>query len=425
MFKLPALKPYGEQREPKARLAPTLESTDEFKGSNRKQTWQSAGGRTRSACSDPDAYFNPPIKTRTWQLQADEVMADSTSTEKFRSLAVYAEMKLQEVLEKCSEITPPQARKSEHAPDRFRAACCLQLLSELCMFVGPFENTLAKIKEELARSIYSEYYASQEGDLAFDQIPWFAVADKLENEKRVMVADKEKFTVALMEHQEAMKRVDAQVAMLQLKLREAEVANTALRIEIEVTKESEKKAVLEGGGLKEELKRARKEIMRLKDEKEVLQSEFEEAKAEATENEDSLRLRMEHLKRQAADAEEELRKSEALRQGLVHASLVQAAEEKVMQLEAELQVYKDRADEARLDRIKEVMTPRVNWKALDPFSEGPPPAGTSSKDIIKRMVKRLKKQEDGMPTRKVKSPQEKRHWGWGGFCMPNGTQPAV
>ena len=79
----------------------------------------------------------------------------------------------------------------------------------------------------------------------------------------------------------------------------------------------------------------------------------------------------------------------------------QAAEKKISVLELELAKYQERADEVRLERIKEIMTPRVNWKALDPFGEGAPAPGTSSKDIIKRMVKRLKRMDDGMPSRQV------------------------
>ena len=89
----------------------------------RKQTWSSG---SRSKRSDPDASYNPPIKTRTWENQADDVMSDGATTEKFRSLAVYADIKLQEALEKCNEITPAHVRE-ENAPDRFRSACCLQV----------------------------------------------------------------------------------------------------------------------------------------------------------------------------------------------------------------------------------------------------------------------------------------------------------
>lgn len=51
------------------------------------------------------------------------------------------------------------------------------------------------------------------------------------------------------------------------------------------------------------------------------------------------------------------------------------------------------------------MTPRVNWKVLDPFGEGEPPPGTSSKDMIKRMVRRLRREDaDAGPSKKVGLP---------------------
>ena len=86
---------------------------------------------------------------------------------------------------------------------------------------------------------------------------------------------------------------------------------------------------------------------------------------------------------------------------LLSCALQQDAEKKIGVLELEVAKYQERADEVRLERIKEIMTPRVNWKGLDPFGEGAPPAGTSSKDMIKRMVKRLKRMDDGMPSRQV------------------------
>ena len=105
------------------------------------------------------------------------------------------------------------------------------------MFVGPFEHTLLRIRDELVRqhipllyipqligsrdvlmrlanrqadwalvyqqaaSIYSDYYTSEGGNLAFDQTPWFLVVEKLEAEKKVLIAEREKFTAALLQHQ--------------------------------------------------------------------------------------------------------------------------------------------------------------------------------------------------------------------------------
>jgi hypothetical protein len=46
----------------------------------------------------------------------------------------------------------------------------LQLLSELCEMSLPFSPVLTVILDELARSIYSDFFVSQDGSLAFDQV---------------------------------------------------------------------------------------------------------------------------------------------------------------------------------------------------------------------------------------------------------------
>jgi hypothetical protein len=81
------------------------------------------------------------VKTRSWDAQATEVMADASSTERFRSLAVYADIKLQEALDKCNGITPAHAR-DEGAPDRFRAACCLQVLCQIIKIWSPIAKCI-------------------------------------------------------------------------------------------------------------------------------------------------------------------------------------------------------------------------------------------------------------------------------------------
>jgi len=407
MFKLPALKPYGgeEGREARSRLAPTLTASDEFSGSpSRKGSLRGRGDGSRSSPAqlkfEPDESFNPPVKTRNWDAQASEVMADASTTERFRSLAVYADIKLQEALDKCNDITPAHAR-TEGAPDRFRAACCLQLLNELCAFVGPFEHTLRRIKEELALSIYSEYYSSEGGNLAFDQIPWFVVAERLEAEKKQLLADRERFTAALMEHQSAMVKVEGHLAMLQEKVAESEEANATLRAEVEALQERERDMQMESTGAKEELKRARKDLLRLRDDHRRLEADSTSAREEAEDQENALRLRMQHMKRQVADAEARVQEVEAQKAKLVPATTLMTAEKRIAELTEDVEKYKERADELRLERIKEVMTPRVNWKVLDPFGEGEPPPGTSSKDMIKRMVRRLRREDaDAGPSKK-------------------------
>ncbi|MCG8340086.1 MAG: hypothetical protein MI674_02270, partial [Cytophagales bacterium] len=51
------------------------------------------------------------------------------------------------------------------------------------------------------RSIYSDYYLSENGTLSFDQVPYFLVADRLSLEKDQMLAEKEMWRSELLERQ--------------------------------------------------------------------------------------------------------------------------------------------------------------------------------------------------------------------------------
>ena len=49
---------------------------------------------------------------------------------------------------------------------------------------------LTTLRDELVKSIYSEYYESERGNLQFDQLTWFSVADRLKREKDVMMQER-------------------------------------------------------------------------------------------------------------------------------------------------------------------------------------------------------------------------------------------
>lgn len=51
------------------------------------------------------------------------------------------------------------------------------------------------------KSVYSGYYVSERGTLVFDQLTWFAVAERLEREKAVMVEERDKFQQQLSSQQ--------------------------------------------------------------------------------------------------------------------------------------------------------------------------------------------------------------------------------
>ena len=102
--------------------------------------------------------------------------------EKYRSAALRIEVKLAEAL---GRAPPKEARALERnpRPDKFRTAVCMELMGDLCELAGPFSETLRTIREELAKGIYSDYYLADSDALAFDQLPYFIVVERLAGEK--------------------------------------------------------------------------------------------------------------------------------------------------------------------------------------------------------------------------------------------------
>ena len=65
-----------------------------------------------------------------------------------------------------------------------------QLLGEFAELCGPFSTVLTTLRDEMVRSIYSEFYESERGNLQFDQLTWFSVSERLEREKDVMMQER-------------------------------------------------------------------------------------------------------------------------------------------------------------------------------------------------------------------------------------------
>ena len=73
----------------------------------------------------------------------------------------------------------------------------MQLLEELGSACAPFARPLKRIRDELARAVFSQYYTSDDGTLAFKQLPYFAVVSRLETEKAHLLADRDALRLAL------------------------------------------------------------------------------------------------------------------------------------------------------------------------------------------------------------------------------------
>ena len=76
-----------------------------------------------------------------------------------------------------------------------------QVLTELCTISGPFSRVLGKLKDELIRSIYSNYYAMEQTGLQFRQLPYFKAAERLEADNKHLTQEKEAFRKVLQRRQ--------------------------------------------------------------------------------------------------------------------------------------------------------------------------------------------------------------------------------
>lgn len=141
-------------------------------------------------------------EVRDWRSQAVGVTKDGPSAERFKSLAVHAETKLHEALKRCDELCPPSYTKDgAERPNKLKTAVCCQLLGEFGELCGPFAPVLKQMRDELIKSLYSWYYATDSGSLAFDQQPWFSVATRLQREKTIMIEERDRFKQMLASHQ--------------------------------------------------------------------------------------------------------------------------------------------------------------------------------------------------------------------------------
>lgn len=85
----------------------------------------------------------PPVRPPT-------PAADVTSSDKYKSLALHAEVKLAEALERCTRVCPTAyTSEGEEKPNKLKTAVCCQLLGEFAELCGPFSAVLRSIKDEL------------------------------------------------------------------------------------------------------------------------------------------------------------------------------------------------------------------------------------------------------------------------------------
>ena len=77
----------------------------------------------------------------------------------------------------------------------------LQVLTDLCNVTGPFSKMLSTVRDELVKSIYSDYYSMEQQGLQFSQLPYFKAAERLEADNQHLQQEKEAFKKVLLRRQ--------------------------------------------------------------------------------------------------------------------------------------------------------------------------------------------------------------------------------
>eukprot|EP00798_Chlamydomonas_sp_ICE-L_P026371 gene26371-17465_t len=229
MFKLPQLQPQltGNNGVERSKSASTY---NPFSSSSTRR-YAPPGGE------EAQVIANSAFEVKGWESLAKEITHDVTQSDKYKSIALHAEVKLAEALEKSARVCPTtHAPGGEERPNKLKTAVCCQLLGEFAGLCGPFSSVLKNIRDELLKSTYSWYYVSERGALVFDQLPWFTVAERLEREKEVMAIEREQFKSALQEQQDAIMRIEEQVVDYQWAMNSIHVPHpdAIMRIEEQV-----------------------------------------------------------------------------------------------------------------------------------------------------------------------------------------------
>jgi hypothetical protein len=75
-----------------------------------------------------------------------------------------------------------------------------QLLGEFASLCGPLAGPLATLRQELLPALYSSWCAAA-GGLAYEQVPWFEVAARLQRDKEALQELQEGWRRALAQRQ--------------------------------------------------------------------------------------------------------------------------------------------------------------------------------------------------------------------------------
>ena len=169
------------------------------------------------------------VRTQDWHAQGQDLTQTETPKRQ-QSVCIQLEVKLAEALDRCDSLSPPQAGiDGQLLPNKLRTAvcckascmdcqgillpnllytpllvlteACIQVLTDLCNVSGPWSKVLRTLRDELVRSVYSDYYAMEQQGLQFSQLPYFKAAERLEADNQHLLHEKDAFKKVLLRRQ--------------------------------------------------------------------------------------------------------------------------------------------------------------------------------------------------------------------------------
>ena len=305
--------------------------------------------------------------------------------DKFRSVALYAEVKLTEALTRVKTMRLKANDGNpvpEDEPDRLRTAVCVQVFSELCKMAGPFSSVLQRLRDEFVLSMYSDYYISEGGDSVFDQQPYFSAIKRIEQERAQLLEEQERFRDLLMDREEDISEIeDRSSSFAEMMQRTAENTENMQRS----LDASEKLA----SQLRADLEESNEEVKVLQHEVRLLKLEVDEQTKELS-NKESLRMELESLQKQHGvqtnrqqDLLNELSKAKDTIADSVPFQDFMAVKSKLDELLE--QIDQANKKEGVAVGVEGILTPRPDWKSIfaggEELAEGlAPPPGARTRE---------------------------------------------
>ncbi|DBA99806.1 TPA: hypothetical protein ACH3X3_012345 [Trebouxia sp. C0006] len=335
---------------------------------NQRAAWVQGGRASKD--SSHSGSTNRHARTQDWHAQGQELTGIHQPKRQL-SVCIQLEVKLAEALDKCDSLCPPQA--DDHGqllPNKLRTAVCCKVLTDLCNVSGPFSKVLRTVRTELVRSVYSDYYAMEQQGLQFSQLPYYKAAERLEADNKHLLQEKESFKKVLLRRQEEVAVIEGQVAELKGLVQQQDALNAGLQQRVQTASEAEARAKVEAGAAKDELKRLRKEMLRLKNEWSSLRALYESAKVREQQASESFEVQVAELRESVRAGVEEAAELRAKLATVVPREQLTAAEQRIKELEK--MVQQARRESVKADDLVRSLTPRPNWHKLDAFSQPPP-----------------------------------------------------